>query len=284
MTAAPSWWLALLLTLSFTLATRLQVWFQNWSGNRTQSADVISVLLGDARRLLANQFMTEADIYFHSGYYPSIFDNVGMPKKLHVSEGEAHHEADGHTGHEDMPNFLGEPTDWINRFGRHFFPSSHSHLEHPREMREILPWLRLSAELDPNRSETYTTTAFWMRTRLGLVEGAETFLREGWRRNPTSYAILFELGRLYDENRHDIPRARHVLEAALDQWQRQETAKTEPDTFALAQILARLAQLEERAGDSSKAILYFQKLQAISPNPRSVQARIDELKAKLPTR
>ena len=30
--------------------------------------------MGDSRRLFANQFFVEADVYFHSGYYPTIFD------------------------------------------------------------------------------------------------------------------------------------------------------------------------------------------------------------------
>ena len=284
MTAAPAWWLALLLALSFSLAARLQVWFQSWAGSRTQSADVLTVLLGDGRRLLANQFLTEADIYFHSGYYPSIFDNVAMPKKMHVSEGDTHRDEHGHGEHEDMPDFLRQPTDWIDRFGRNFFPSTHFHLDRPQDMREILPWLRLSAELDPHRPETYTTTAFWLRTRLGRIDEAETFLREGWARNPTSYAILFELGRLYDESRHETRRARNVLEAALSQWHNQQDNQAEPDLLVLAQILVHLALLEDQAGDRPKAIAYFEKLKAISPNPRAVQDRIDELKAKPPGR
>src|SRR5437667_4857091 len=62
------------------------------------------------------------------------------------------------------------------------------------DVREILPWLRLSAELDPNSVRTYTVAAYWLRERMGKVAEAEQFLREGLRANPGSYAILFELG------------------------------------------------------------------------------------------
>jgi ABC-type transport system involved in multi-copper enzyme maturation permease subunit len=35
---------------------------------------LIQVLLGDGRQVLANHMFTQADVYFHSGYYPSVFD------------------------------------------------------------------------------------------------------------------------------------------------------------------------------------------------------------------
>src|SRR5882762_7339173 len=71
------WWLVLgaLMVLCFGLAAGLDTWFQGWQGNRTQSADVLSVMLGDGRRIFAQHFFVKADAYFHSGYYPSVFDN-----------------------------------------------------------------------------------------------------------------------------------------------------------------------------------------------------------------
>ena len=59
-------------------------------------------------------------------------------------------------------NFLGPPRDWIERFGRHFIITEHTHLQGAKE-REILPWLRISAELDPQKIETYTVAAYWLR-------------------------------------------------------------------------------------------------------------------------
>ena len=32
--------------------------------------------MGDSRQLFANHFFTKADVYFHSGYYPSVFDQA----------------------------------------------------------------------------------------------------------------------------------------------------------------------------------------------------------------
>src|SRR6202142_4755792 len=73
MKASPYLVLALVLTVCFTLAASLEPRAATWS-NRSQSDNVFGLLFGDGRRLFANQFFTMADVYFHSGYYPSIFD------------------------------------------------------------------------------------------------------------------------------------------------------------------------------------------------------------------
>ena len=68
-----------------------------------------------------------------------------------------------------MTAFSGRPKDGIERFGRHFFPTIHTHL-HDGNEREILPWLKLSAEMDPTQIETYVTASYWLRTTLGTSQ------------------------------------------------------------------------------------------------------------------
>src|SRR5436853_3417920 len=161
---------AFLLAAAFSLSTWLQPWFTNWSGNRSKSTDLLSVALGDSRRLFAKHFYVKADAYFHSGYYPTIFDNRPPEStKLHIAASQSGHDE------EASAEFLGAPLDWIDRFSRHFYPSKHRHLgeaeghdhhdpahhdDHEQhadgagEEREVLPWLRLATELDPERPET----------------------------------------------------------------------------------------------------------------------------------
>ncbi len=90
----------------------------------------------------------------------------------------------------------------------------------------MLPWLRLAADMDPQKIETYTVGAYFLREHLNRPREAEAFLREGLRHNPNSYEILFELGRLYDENYHDTDRARDVWLLALNKWS--ERFKNDP--------------------------------------------------------
>jgi tetratricopeptide (TPR) repeat protein len=278
--SAPYLVLLLLVVAAFSLATALQPRVSRWS-DQAGADSVLKVLLGDGRRIFANQAFVEADVYFHSGYYPSVFDQSQAPKDSHhmtAKEGSPEEEE-----HERQMNFLGPPRDWIERFGRHFLISEHTHLEGGRE-REILPWLKLSADLDPQRVDTYTVAAFWLRKELGKPAEAEQFLREGVRNNPNSYEILFELGQLYNENYRDPDRARDLWELALRRWQQEEGKKKQPDLGDLEKIAINLARLEEKAGHFERAIEYLEMASKASPNPQALQKQIAELQANLAAR
>ena len=297
MRATRFWQLTLcaLFVLCFGLAAGLDIWFQGWKGNRAKSTDILGVMLGDSRRVFARHFFVKADAYFHSGYYPTVFDNRQAFQTPHMAEDAG---AVGGNNEGDEEHFLGKPRDWIDAFGRKFYPSVHTHLDQgaahrPKsdsgdlggsaEVREILPWLRLSASLDPERVETYTVTAYWLRQRMGKVDEAERFLREGLQANPNSYEILFELGRVYSENRSDTERARNLWEAALLKWEKSESGKQKPDTFLLAQIVSHLAVLEEDQRHYEKALALMDVWKKCSPAPGEVQKRIDEVRAKSAT-
>src|SRR6266481_861183 len=105
------WCLSLcaLFVLCFGLAARLDMWFQSWQGNRTKSADVLGVLLGDGRKMFARQFFVKADAYFHSGYYPTVFDNRDAFRTPHMAEDTG--SVGGHN-QGDENGFLGKPHDW----------------------------------------------------------------------------------------------------------------------------------------------------------------------------
>ena len=265
----------LLLTGCFSLAALLQPRAAQWS--QTGQDSVLKVLLGDGRRLFANHFFTKADVYFHSGYYPSIFDRADQPRESHMA-GHGHHEED--EAHEKEADFLGRPKDWVERFGRHFMVTEHTHLENGHE-REILPWLKLSAELDPQLVDTYTVAAYWLANHLNKPMEAEQFLREGLRANPRSYEILFSLGRLYWENDHDAARARNVWELALRRWNEQEPRKKQPDKITFEEITINLARLEESQGHYGQAIHYLEQARDVSPVRQILQQQIDELQKKL---
>lgn len=115
---------------------------------------------------------------------------------------------------------MGDVANWIDGHGRKHFPSVHTHLGqdspdvHKNAEREILPWLKFSAKLDPNKIETYTVAAYWLRRTGGDIE-AEQFLREGLRANPGSAEIIFELGRCRADAK-DPERARNLWELAYN--------------------------------------------------------------------
>ncbi len=275
MKASPLLLLALLLTICFTLATRIEPRAAAWS-RRDKSNNVFSVLFGDGRRLFANQFFTMADVYFHSGYYPSIFDKSGHESEV-VAESHGHKDAPEDEKNED---FLGKPKDWIDAFGRNFRITKHTHLEHGNE-REILPWLRLAADMDPQMIDTYTVGAFYLREHLNRPQEAEAFLREGLRNNPDSCEILFELGRVYYESDHDPDRARNVWQLAVQKFIKLPSQTQKDDRITFEAITVNLARLEENAGHLAQAVNWFQAAQAVSLAPGVLQKQIDDIKKKM---
>jgi len=258
----------------FSLATMLQPRVASFSQSGQDNA--LKVLLGDGRKIFAQHFFVKADIYFHSGYYPSIFYQ-GEREAGHMSGHEDHDQ--GHN-HEEEADFLGKPKDWIDRFGRNFMITEHTHLENGNE-REILPWLKLSAELDPQKIETYIVASFWLANHLKKPAEAEQFLREGLRANPDSYEILFSLGRIYYESNHETARARNVWELALRRWNEQQQANKKPDKLVLEEIVVNLARLEENEKHYDRATAYLEVARQLSPAPEAIQKQIDDLRQKL---
>jgi tetratricopeptide (TPR) repeat protein len=294
--------LPLLLGAAFGLAAWLEPVFQQRAGNAGDSGNILTVLMGDSRRLFAQHFYVKADAYFHSGYYPSVFDGRPSTGKLRLAaDAEAGHDAHGaHGAHEGCLEFLGTSRDWIDRFSRHFYPTEHRHLGeggpleahahgedgHDDETngagtQEILPWLRMAAELDPQRAETYVVASFWLRSQLHKVDEAEQFLREGLRHNPNNGEILFELGRVYRENRQDNDRARNLWELGLKQWRATEKNAAEPNLLLYAQLLGNLAKLEDEEKRFAQALTYLEELSVVSPNKESLQRWRADLTARL---
>jgi len=268
--------LAALLALAFTLATGLASRAEGWSV-RAKSDNVFGMMFGDGRKPFANHFFTMADVYFHSGYYPSVFDKNAAEQKEIISASHGKKESEEDEKNED---FLGKPKGWIDAFGRHFRITQHTHLENNNE-REILPWLRLAADLDPQKIETYTVGAFFLREHMGRTQEAEAFLREGLRNNPDSCEILFELGRLYRDGLHDSGRARNVWELGIKKFQLRSPEQQKEDKLVLDNLAVNLARLEEDAGNYAQAIHWFRLAQTVSPLPESLQKQIDEVQKML---
>jgi tetratricopeptide (TPR) repeat protein len=277
--------LAALVTAAFSLACAMQVAMPR-SERDDEPFDLMQTLLGDSRRLFANHFFIKADAYFHSGFYPTIFDNRESFATPHMAA-DAGVVAENNTG--DEHSFLGQPLDVFDRFSRNFFPAEHTHLdeggashdESSLEVREILPWLKLSASLDPRRVDTYTTTAFWLRSRLGKSREAEDFLRDGLRHNPRDPSILFELGRIFFQDRKEHDRARNVFEAALRYLPAPPPDAEQPDRFLELQLVSHLAELEEETGNLERSIRLWEHAKTITPNPAGPQKHIDDLRTKL---
>jgi len=283
----------LLVVLCSGLAARIDRWFMCWPGNHEASLNPLDVMIGSAQKLFAGSFYREADVYYHSGYYPTIFDNRAAFETAHMAEDTG---AVASHNQGDEAGFMGPPLDFIDAFNRYFIPNRHTHLDEggptddlskSQDVREILPWLKISSELDPENVQTYIVTAYWLRTRMDKVAEGEQVLREGLRHNPNNPQLLYELGLVYFENYHDLPRARNIWEAALRCWTEQMAGKPDSEKlnfdnkFLLDQLQTHLALLEEATGHFNAAIAHWEQAKAVSPEPDALQKHIDDLKQML---
>lgn len=275
--------LPLLLIGGFCLATNLNQWFQSWPGSRLASANLIAVAMGNAGRLFANNFFVKADEYFHSGFYPSIYDSQQSFRTPHIAEDSGAMKG-RNTG--DETRFLAPPRNWIEAFGREFYPSVHTHLsdggangeEGVGTVREILPWLKLSTELDPHQVQTYIVTAYWLR-RMDKMADSEEVLREGLKENPGNPQLLFDLGRLFFEAQHNPAAARNVWEAGLRNLDALPDKSTDQNKFTQEQILSALAKLEMQAGNTNRVLDLLGQLKEVSTTPVAVEKWIDDYKS-----
>jgi tetratricopeptide (TPR) repeat protein len=291
---SPCWWFALLLAACFTVATlfvpRAGWWNDvpraaDWGKGPSQSDNVFKLLFGEGRKLFANEFFIMADVYFHSGYYPSIFDrqenehDVAMPAHGQTEDADS-----------TSDDFLGPSPDWIAALDRHFMPNRHTHLSsggpsgHMKAtaVQEILPWLKLAADMNPQMIESYTVGAYWLQTSLHNPKEAQAFLLEGLRNNPGNSELEFDLGRLYYDSYHDPNRARNVWLSALRCWEAQSAeAKTNTETQLVhEEITMNLARLEEKQTNWPQAVKYLEMVKRISPDPVAIQKQIDEAQNK----
>jgi hypothetical protein len=284
--------LLLLVVVSFTLAASLVP--QSQASSKNKSANVLGLLLGDGRQMFANHFFHKADAYFHSGFYPTIFDNRESFATPHIAEDSG---AMKGKNQGDELAFMGKPLDWIEALNRHFMPSKHTHLDEGGaqglsvagkdlgegeggEVREILPWLEISAELDPHHIETYMVAAYWLRQRMGRVNEAERVLREGLNANPGNSTLLFELGRIYHESRKNNTRARNLWELGVKNLDQQKT-RSEQDDYMLFQLTLALSRMEESEGNLPAALRWLERSQTVAPNADEMKKQIDELRAKI---
>lgn len=277
-----------LLVFGFGLAAKLQPQFRAMDLSRADG-DIFAVALGDSRRMFANEFYTKADVYYHSGFYPTIYDNNEAFKTAHMAEDTG---AVKSSNLGDETGFRGKPRDWLDAFARHFSPEHSSHLDEggpgadlggSDNVREILPWLKLSTDLDPQNVQNYTVSAYWLRERMHKADEANQVLLEGLRNNPGSCDILFELGRLYAESYHDTNRAENVWIAAVKNWRpiAGEGDAQAANDFILEKIATQLGHSQRNAGHWQKAIQWFQTAQKVSRTPEALQERIDEIKTEM---
>src|SRR5438046_9747788 len=73
------------LVLCFGLGAALQPRLQAYDDAHGGPDNVFKSVLGESSRVFANSFYVKADAYYHSGYYPTIFDNARAFETPHIA-------------------------------------------------------------------------------------------------------------------------------------------------------------------------------------------------------
>ncbi len=72
--------ICLLFVLCFGLACDLDRWQE--ASLQNESGGFFSTVLGETQGLIGALLYLKADVYFHRGYYPSVFDNVSEGSEM----------------------------------------------------------------------------------------------------------------------------------------------------------------------------------------------------------
>ncbi|MGH7942520.1 MAG: tetratricopeptide repeat protein [Limisphaerales bacterium] len=287
--------LILLVVVCASLGAHLDCWYMAWPGNRSGSWNPLDVFIGSGQRLFADTFYREADVYYHSGYYPSIYDDREAFQTEHMAADTG---AVASHNHGEETGFMGPPLDFIDSFGRHFIPDRHTHLDEggpsgdlstSYRVAEILPWLKISSKLDPENVKTYLVMAYWLRAKLSQAADAEKVLRQGLRYNQGNPQLLFELGRIYLDAYHEPDKARAIWQGALRSWTEEKpkvpladrlkySVRNFDDRFIFEQLHEYLANVEKQQGNFSAAMADLQMARLASPKPADIQNQINDLK------
>ena len=242
--------------------------------------DIIFRTLGAAKNLVSDISFLKADEYYHGGVkhknlepHPCLLYDQGVL-------GEEHHECLGHEhNHKHIHKHEEEGRDifkfnFLPRLGGKLCIHQARHL-HGQEEKEIIPWLYYSVELNPHNVEAYVIGAYWVGSRLGKIEEALKFLREGIKNNPDNWRLYSEAGNLYFNEKKDYRRAIYYYLKA-ESLMNDENA----DRFDKSHIYILLGASYENMGEIDKAVRYYRKDTGIFPSHEGLKKKIKRLEVQ----
>lgn len=233
------------------------------ASHKVYDVPVVWQILGEGRSIVSNLSILQADLYFHGGaghFYEEHQHGLALAGAGKGEEDEEHHA--------EKAVAPVSPFNVLFRISRAIGLTEHKHL-HGADVKEIIPWLYYAAKLDPNNIQAYTLTAFWLGDRLGKVEEAVAFLKEGLSNNPDSWEINAELGRIYCQHIKDHAAAKRYLLRA------KELISSAPhDRFQERYVLSWLAETDEALGDRIDALPIYERIKVLFPGTTVYEERI----------
>lgn len=161
--------------------------------------DILSVLLGDAKKDISDSMVRTADSYFHGGV------DIDCHLEGHDHEGHTcpedgdcpHHGHGHHEGESKSETDHGrrvDPWRWIN--GHIRAPEVDRHLGQEKA-KEMLPWFWMAVRSNPHNTEAWTTAWFAAASLMKDPNLARKVAEEAYQANPDALDVLCVLGRTY---------------------------------------------------------------------------------------
>jgi tetratricopeptide (TPR) repeat protein len=257
-------WLAAMILLAPAIDTYDQGFMLLY---KRSDVPVLWQVMGEARSIISNLSLLQADLYFHGGIGDACDEHEGS--FTFIERGVDHdHERylHGEVTHDVSPyNVLLRLFDEIS-------VTEHIHLEGD-QLKEIVPWLYMASEADPNNVLAYTLTGYYLAYRLDRVEQAIAYLKKGLMNNPDSWEINGEIGRIYFQKVKDYGASSRYLSRAKVLLE-----KAPHDKFQERAILAYLALSYERLGEEQKALPLYHRLDNLFPDQELYRKKMRQLR------
>lgn len=238
---------------------------------QTYDTPVFMRMLGEGRSIVSSLSLLEADRYLHGGVgdqdedHDSNIVEVSREKDTdsYDTAGTAEKKADI------------SPFNILFRMSEETGISEHKHLQ-GKDIREIIPWIYYSAEVDPHNVLAYTLAGYYVIDRFGKVDEGLAFLRKGLKNNPDSWEINAELGRVYFQYTKNYSVAVEFLSKA---WTLMQTEDT--DKFQRRYVLSFLARSYEALGQTDKALPIYKRLNELFPRDTNIKNKIQEMSKQM---
>ncbi|MBO7686810.1 MAG: hypothetical protein J6V72_10525 [Kiritimatiellae bacterium] len=243
--------------------------------------DILTVLLGDAKKDISSAMLHEADSYFHGGVDMDchhLHDNDHDHECDHDHEHGHEHGREGEGRAPARPNrgHGFDPWLWINSHIR--APEIDRHLEGDKAV-EMMPWFWVAIKADPHNVEAWS--AAWY-TAADIMKDESLALQialDGCRENPTSLELACNLGRAY---RAETTRNQEQSEAVFHQVLELAHGKKEledSDELPLCSALGYLANSAKRRNDTQELTVLLDEARRFVPNypiTRTIERMLEE--------
>ena len=235
-------------------------------------ADILSVLLGDAKKDISGAMVQEADSYFHGGID---IDCHHLHGQGHHHDDPCHmgHDHDGHHHHDDNPHPDGDdhhhqeerpaadhgmeeeehveetfdPWRWINSHIR--APEIDRHLANDKAV-EMMPWFWVAIKADPHNVKAWGMAWYVASHMMKDSALALRIAHEGQRLNPESLEMTCLLGRVYrTDGTRDNEKSEAMFQQVVEMAEKAEKLEDD-DQFAFFSSVGYLLETEKTRKDA----------------------------------